>query len=148
MSGINAISGASQQQTFTAKRSLGHDDFLKLLVAQLQQQDPLEPVQNTEFVAQMSQLTSLEQLQDINKSFEQLIEMQLFGSYREELIFSSSLLGRMVEAKNPQTDELIKGKVQGFYQQDGVIWLQLEQQAIPAEWVARVAVAGDGGESR
>lgn len=148
MSGISPISGASQQQISTAKRSLGRDDFLKLLVTQLQQQDPLEPVKNTEFIAQMSQLTSLEQLQDLNRSFEQLIEMQLLGSYRDELSFSANLLGRMVEAKNPETGELIKGKVQSFCQKEGVIWLQLEQQEIPVEWVARVSVAGDGGELR
>ncbi|HBG22307.1 MAG TPA: flagellar hook capping protein, partial [Peptococcaceae bacterium] len=67
MAGVGAITGSAQQQSLAISRqNLGRDDFLKLLVCQLKQQDPMEPVKNTEFIAQMSQLTSLENLQDLN----------------------------------------------------------------------------------
>ena len=49
-------------------QDLGRDAFLKLLVTQLQNQDPLDPVKNEDFVAQLSQFSSLEQLQQINKA--------------------------------------------------------------------------------
>jgi len=52
----------------TASGELGQDSFLKLLVAQMQHQDPLNPQGNEEFIAQLAQFTSLEQLMGVNAS--------------------------------------------------------------------------------
>jgi flagellar basal-body rod modification protein FlgD len=52
----------------TRASSLGQDAFLKLLVVQLQNQDPTAPQSNTEFIAQLATFSSLEQLTSINKA--------------------------------------------------------------------------------
>jgi flagellar basal-body rod modification protein FlgD len=77
MNSIDSVgsSQASQQITNTVSKAttqIGTDQFLKLLVAQLQNQDPMNPVDNQQFVAQLATFSSLEQLVSINKSVSKL----------------------------------------------------------------------------
>jgi flagellar basal-body rod modification protein FlgD len=69
-SGSNTTANANVQ---AAVSELGSDVFLRLLVTQLQSQDPTNPVQNEDFVAQLAQFTTLEQTTSTNKLLEQLI---------------------------------------------------------------------------
>ncbi len=63
--------GSNAAQTSESKTSvMGKDDFLQLLVTQLQNQDPLNPADSTEFTAQLATFSSLEELQNINSTLE------------------------------------------------------------------------------
>jgi flagellar basal-body rod modification protein FlgD len=64
--------------------------YLQLLVAQLQNQDPLNPVSNSEFLSQLTQLQSVASLGELNANFSQLLKLQ-------QLSQGSSLLGKSVE---------------------------------------------------
>ena len=60
-------------------RALGKDAFFKLLIKQLQYQDPLQPMDNQAFIAQMAQFTTLEQMQNLNRSNLQGLAVGLLG---------------------------------------------------------------------
>ncbi len=77
MNPLAGVYSADQQAALAAKNSgptdeLGKDAFLKLLTTQLQHQDPLNPMENAEFVAQLAQFSSLEQLQGLSDGMESL----------------------------------------------------------------------------
>jgi flagellar basal-body rod modification protein FlgD len=88
-SGTNPTASANVQ---AAVGALGSDVFLRLLVTQLQSQDPTNPVQNEDFVAQLAQFTTLEQATNTNDLLEQLIGQD---SQRTQLDLVN-LIGRTV----------------------------------------------------
>jgi flagellar basal-body rod modification protein FlgD len=77
---INAVNGSTDQNTAAAamKKTTGmnKDDFLQLLVTQLKSQDPLNPQDSSAFVAQLAQLTQVEQTYNINTNLQNLLSSQ------------------------------------------------------------------------
>jgi flagellar basal-body rod modification protein FlgD len=67
-----SIGGATAAQS----SNIGIQDFLKILTAQLNNQDPLKPVDNQEFVAQIAQFATLEQSRELNAKIDQLLTAQ------------------------------------------------------------------------
>lgn len=84
--------GSTSETTPTASETMGKDDFMKLMLAQLKNQDPMNPMDNTAFVAQTAQFTSLEQLQSINKTLQGLASQPGNGG----VATASALLGKTV----------------------------------------------------
>jgi len=87
--------GALTQAVAGGQKDLGEDAFLKLLVAQLKNQDPLNPQQNYEFVAQLAQFSSLEQTVGINSRLDQLAQ-QNQGLQNSQMV---GLVGKNVTIK-------------------------------------------------
>ena len=85
------------------QQSLGRDDFLKILITQLSYQDPTSPMEDKEFIAQMAQFSTLEQMTAMASDFSRLTSM-LMGNE------ASSALGKSVEIV--EGERVIQGLVQ------------------------------------
>ena len=96
----NRMSTAIAKATAGATNTMGLQDFLKILLTQLNYQDPLKPMDNQEFMAQMAQFTALEQSQRLNEKLDLLITNQA-------ALQSVGLIGRAVDVTNEN------GKVTG-----------------------------------
>ena len=94
---------ASLNGTRSPQQELGKDDFLKILITQLQHQDPTKPMEDREFIAQMAQFSSLEQMTNMSSQFTELAAM-LKGAQ------AMNLIGRNVEIV--QGDSFIQGSVE------------------------------------
>lgn len=66
----------STTATGQTKKTLDQQDFLNLLITQLKNQDPLNPMKDTEFIAQMANFSSLEQMSAVNKNMEKFLAAQ------------------------------------------------------------------------
>jgi len=95
ISGIDSGLSQSLNQVEGKGDAMGKNDFLLLLVAQLENQDPMNPQDATEFTAQLAQFSSLEQLENVNKSLEGLGAM----SSEMERMSALGLIGQNVVAQ-------------------------------------------------
>lgn len=75
----NATTANNSKAVATGKNSLGKDDFLKLLMTQMQNQDPTKPMDDTQSIAQLAQFSSLEQMQNLNASMTSLKASNMIG---------------------------------------------------------------------
>ncbi len=81
ISSTSNVTSAADTQNQNSQKSdqmgdgLGEDAFLKLLVTQLQHQDPMQPQDDSQFLAQLAQFSSLEQLTTISSSIQQLVTL-------------------------------------------------------------------------
>ncbi len=109
---------------------LGEDAFLQLLLAQLKNQDPLKPMDNTEFISQMAQFNSLNQLMSLNKTMSSLITAQ-------NVTQGSALIGKTVSA-NLDTGETVSGEVSGMQISGDNVTLTVNGIQIPIGAVSTV----------
>jgi flagellar basal-body rod modification protein FlgD len=96
------LSNYQNEQRKTGSSTLGKDDFLKILMTQLQNQDPLNPMQDKDFVAQMATFSSLEQMTNMNSTIQKLVDQQ----QQNQLVTYNQFVGKEVTwHKLSQTDD-------------------------------------------
>jgi flagellar basal-body rod modification protein FlgD len=89
---FNSSVSSSDASSRVPMRTLGQDDFLKLLVTQMTSQDPLNPQKDTDFIAQMAQFSSLEQTKTMAAELSAMKSQQDFTQ-------AAALLGRSVQVQ-------------------------------------------------
>ena len=79
---LNSTTGTNSSTAVTeaTNDTLGKDAFLKLLIAELSNQDPLNPMEDREFISQMATFSSLEQMQNMNKTLSGMAEANKFNA--------------------------------------------------------------------
>jgi len=116
--GLSGTSAGSQDG-IAGDATLGREDFLNLLLVQLQMQDPLEPMDNREMVAQLAQFSSLEQLENMNTALEQNLEMDLLVGQLLNNTMATTLIGRWVRARTASFTLKDEGEVSLAYRLEG-----------------------------
>ena len=90
-------------------------DYMKLLITQLQNQNPLEPLNNNEMASQLAQFSSLQQLESMNTSFAQVLDLA-------NHTYANSLIGKEVSflGETPEgTVDILRGVVEQVYKENG-----------------------------
>jgi flagellar basal-body rod modification protein FlgD len=108
---IDLIGSTSTQQNISTQQStLGQEEFLRIMLAQLQYQDPMKPMDNQQFLAQMAQFTSLAQTSQLKDSVDTLLTIQSATQ-------SIGLIGKTVEVQTNANQEV--GQVMSLTFSDG-----------------------------
>lgn len=113
----------SNQPTREVNNQLGKDEFLKILIVQLQNQDPLNPMEDKDFIAQMAQFSTLEQMQNMGKDFQSLKAMNLVG----KMIYGE------IDLENSSQVIPVLGRVDSVTFNNGRMYLQVGGYSLSLE---------------
>jgi flagellar basal-body rod modification protein FlgD len=115
------VAGAGAGSTSTVKsknKELKSEDFIKMMITQLQNQDPLEPAKNDQMLAQMSQISQLQSSTNLNDSLKSMVMQNQIGS-------ASSLIGKNVTGMAGD-NETISGLVTSVKVESDAVKLELD----------------------
>lgn len=118
------------------KNTLGKDDFLKLLIVQLENQDPTKPMEDKAFIAQMAQFSSLEQMTEMNKTLSNMIVNNKVNN-------AYSLLGKWVEVLDKNTNRVEKGMVTGVSFNNGTPTINFSGLSYSVDDIVKVTMKND-----
>lgn len=127
---------APGKPTTNPKSQLKVDDFIKMMVTQLQQQDPTEPAKNGELLQQMSQIGALQSQNALQTSLSTLVLQNNIGS-------ASNLIGKSVEGNDSTTGEKITGTVKTVKVEKGNVLLELNDgTSLPMSQISGITEGG------
>ena len=106
-------------------------EFLTLLTIQLQNQDPLDPVKQEDFISQLSQFSMLEGVENLNSSFQSMLQLQ-------EVSQGLDLVGKNVDYLDVASGEMESGVVDEFFVDQGVVNLMINGRAISVDLISGV----------
>jgi len=130
VSGISGGSSATGRVANESLKSLNMDDFLQLMISELQNQDPLNPMDNTQMLQQVSQIREIA----ASESLSETLQAVLFG---QNVTNATSLIGKQVKALNAE-GEFITGGVEKVAIADGDIKVFVSGQAIKLNNVSEI----------
>ncbi|KOA81334.1 flagellar hook assembly protein FlgD [Bacillus altitudinis] len=131
----NRTAAQADTSSNTAKKTdtLGRDQFLKILLTQLQNQDPTNPIDDREFVTQLATFSSLEQQMNMNESITQMNQiMSTFVAHQDPFTTYVGWIGKEVEGK--QDDKDISGIVKSVKNINNEYFLYLEDGTKISPW--------------
>ena len=128
-----ATPAASEDSQSSATMQM--EDFLQLLTSQISNQAPLEPMKDTEFISQMANIASLEQMQQFSKGFE------MFASSHKDMV-AQAYLGRAVEIKSGNKE--LSGIVDAVERsEDGKISILVNNKAYDPNDIVKVSLPSE-----
>lgn len=137
LSGLSSISPYSTQTEIPSNKDLDKDAFMQLLVAQMQNQDPMEPKDNSQQIAELANFSSLEQMTQLNEGMLSLIVLQQGNAQIAQLAQGSALIGKEVTWDGPEGSGT--GTVDGIKVSDGLVVAEVDGQNVPLIDVIGVA---------
>lgn len=134
ISAVGSLSSGVLGTGGTASKALGKDEFLRLLATQLRYQNPLDPLKDSEFVAQLSQFSALEGIQNLNASFSDMLLLQ-------QMTQGTNLIGKNVLYDKLDSPIQGRGVVQAVRVNQGTLQLQIDGKLIGLAQVRGIAAA-------
>lgn len=118
---------------------LSSEDFMKLLITQLQNQDPSSPMDSDQLLNQISQMRTLQANLELEKSLKELAAGQQLSTLGQQLSSATSLIGKNVTAVVGDDKTEVIGQVESVVVKDGSTLLRINSQEIPLTSVTKVA---------
>lgn len=137
ISGVSSNDPVSLSQASNGD-ALGKDAFMRLLVQQMRNQDPLEPSKNEEMLAQLAQFQNLEEMGELNANIVGLAVLQQSNALLQQLTSASGLIGKDVEYLTGAGDEKAWGRVDSVKVEDGVATLSIGGKSVPLADIVQV----------
>ncbi|MCA8962838.1 MAG: hypothetical protein KDC38_20080 [Planctomycetes bacterium] len=136
MDALSDVLGATTSSSSGSRsNALAQEDFFEIMISELTNQDPLEPMDNQQFLNQLVQMQTLQATTKLSEGIESLLLGQQIAS-------AGSLIGRQIEGEDADGNP-VSGTVQSVVVQDGDVLLGLENRLLPLSSVTEIQASAE-----